>query len=351
MRVVIRKPFDAHVHLRDGDMLRAVAPVSASYCARALVMPNAPAVHTGDEAMEYKRQIAAAAGDACEWLMSIKLTHRTTPGDIVRARDVGVVSGKLYPDGATTASHDGIRDVESLSPVFRAMRDCGMVLCVHAEEPDEFVLDREPAYLPKVAWVVGHFPGLKVVVEHISTAAAVEFVRSQPASVGATITAHHLCRTLDAVVGGLLNPHEFCKPIPKRPSDRDALIRAATLENSGKFMFGSDSAPHPRSAKESACGCAGVYSAPVALPVLADVFLGDAEGDRDLRGRRDALERFTSVVGAEFYGLPRNEGSVTLGRADWRVPESCPAGGEAVIPFRAGETLRWEVVEHTPRED
>jgi dihydroorotase len=349
-------------------MMAAVTPHTARYCSRAVIMPNVPVIETGPEAFEYWRAIRRAAFDTdvrFSPLMAIKLTHRTTAEHIVGAAAYTVIKcAKIYPQGATTASHDGITDVKLLASVFEAMQKVGMVLCIHAEDPDAFVMDREAAYLPNVDWVIRHFPGLRVIVEHITTAEAVAFVEARSVNVAATITAHHLCDTLDDVVGGLLNPHAFCKPIPKRPADRHALLQAAFSGEPGKFFYGGDSAPWLRGAKESACGCAGVFSAPVALPVLVERFAVAAKTsffgcfDRspisalDLEKVRSRLTAFTSTNGEKFYGLPPGEGTVTLEDVSWTVPDEY----DGVVPFRAGETLPWRIVgnnedEHAAKAD
>jgi dihydroorotase len=309
--------------------LRTVAPYTARHFSRALVMPNVPAIHTGEEAMAYKQRIEDAAGTECEWLMSIKLRHSTMPEDIRRARELGVISSKIYPTGATTGSHDGIEDVTRLSPVLDAMQEVGMVLCIHAEDPHRFVLDREEAYLDRVAWIVRNFPGLKVIIEHVTTEAAVKFVCNASVNVAGTITAHHLINTLDDLIGDGIRPHLYCKPVPKRPEDCFALIAAAIHQKGGRFFLGTDSAAHRREDKESACGCAGVFSAPVALSVLAEVFWGAPR----------EFQAFISESGADFYGLPRNEGTITLERREWTVPEVI--GG--VVPLWAGRVARWRV--------
>lgn len=331
--VVITRPDDMHVHFRSGDMLRAVVPETARHFARALVMPNVPAIETAAQAEDYRGEIRAAAGYGFQPLMTIKLTARTTPEMIGMAWADGIVACKIYPTGATTASHDGIGDVKALAPVLDAMQGAEMVLCVHGEDPAAFVLDRESAYLRHVGWIIRNFPGLKVVLEHVTTEAAVDFVRDASVNVAATITAHHLVTTLDNLIGDGIRPHLYCKPVPKTPADCSALITAAIWQNGGRFFFGSDSAPHRRADKESACGCAGVFSAPVALSVLAEVFLGS--------GRRyvDQLQAFTSERGADFYGLPRNAGTITLVRREWTVPEE--VGG--IVPLWAGGAAAWQV--------
>jgi dihydroorotase len=363
MSMTIRRPDDFHIHLRDDPMLEDVVFWTAPHFARALVMPNIPSVEDFGSMLEYRDKIFKAL-EFC-WpnpenrpdfwpLMTIKLTPRTTT-EIIRettldARSPDVIAAKLYPRGVTTASHDGIDDVRSLAPVLATMQDCRMVLCIHGESPSAFVLDRERAYLSEVAWIVRNFPGLRVVLEHVTTRAAVDFVRAASVNVAATITAHHLALTLDDVLGSGIRPHHFCYPVPKTPDDLDALINAAVGDESGKFFFGSDSAPHLRGDKESSCGCAGVFSAPVALPVLADVFFrtiyGTGQGFLSTFSGHTAyttasrrLERFASINGAKFYGLPLNEGTIKLIQEPWTVPQEI-AG---IVPFRAGETLKWRV--------
>jgi dihydroorotase len=243
-----------------------------------------------------------------------------------------VVAGKLYPEGVTTNSSDGVRDVLALADVFAAMSDAGMVLCLHGESPDAFCLDREESFLAEVLPALAQsFPELRIVLEHVSTAAAVDWVRRwEGGNVAATVTVHHLVLTLDDVVGGLLAPHHFCKPVAKRPADRSAIV-AAAVGGDPRFFLGTDSAPHVRAAKESAHGCAGVFTAPVALPVLATVF----ESEDAL----DALDGFCSGHGAAFYGLAPNPGTVRLVREPWTVPAEI----DGIVPFRAGTTLPWRI--------
>jgi dihydroorotase len=344
--VTLRRPDDFHLHLRDGDLLAAVLPSSSAVFGRGLVMPNIePPVLTGDDAERYRKQVVGArpATDAerFEPLMTIKIVASTTRRVVDEARAAGVVAGKLYPEGVTTNSADGVRDVMALGEVFQAMSVAGMVLCLHGETPDTFCLDREGRFVDEVLpYLAGTFPDLRIVLEHVSTAAAVAWIRAQPASTGrrtgrrtgvaATVTVHHLLLTLDDVVGGMLSPHHFCKPVAKRPEDRAAIVAAAT-SGDPRFFLGTDSAPHLRGAKECAQGCAGVFTAPVALPLLAELF--------DDRGVLDRLDDFCSGFGADFYGLPRNEGTVRLVREPWVVPDEL-AG---IVPLRAGATLPWRV--------
>jgi dihydroorotase len=326
--------------VRDGDMLRRVVPETSQVFGRALVMPNTePPVLTGDDAERYRKEIAAAVppDHAFEPLMTIKIVPSTTPEIVRDAAAAGVVAGKLYPEGVTTNSSDGVRDVLQLADTFAAMSESGLVLCLHGETPDTFCLDREERFLAEVLPVLAErLPDLRIVLEHVSTAAAVDWVRRHPLRpdgrprVAATITVHHLLLTLDDVVGGLLAPHHFCKPIAKRPADRAAVV-AAAVSGDPRFFLGTDSAPHARAAKEAAHGCAGIFTAPVALPLLATVF--------DEQGALDALDGFCSGHGPRFYGLPPNPGTVELVRDGWTVPAEI--GG--VVPLRAGATLPWRV--------
>ncbi|HEY8548049.1 MAG TPA: dihydroorotase [Acidimicrobiales bacterium] len=340
--LTLRRPDDLHLHLRDGDLLRAVAPHSSATFARGLVMPNlVPPVLTAADVEAYRKQVhdAVPDGHRFEPLMTIKVVPSTTADTVREARAAGAVAAKLYPEGVTTNSADGVRDMDALADVFAALAEVGMVLCVHGEAPDAFCLDREAAFVDHtLPELLAGFPDLRVVLEHVSTADAVERVRAEPPGpdgrprLGATVTVHHLLLTLDDVVGGMLHPHHFCKPLAKRPEDRDA-VRDAALGGDPRFFFGTDSAPHLRAAKECAEGCAGVFTAPVALPVLAEVF--------EDHGALDRLDAFTGTHGAAFYGLPPNEGTVTLVREPWVVPDEV-AG---VVPFRAGATLRWRPAE------
>jgi len=329
--ITIRRPDDWHVHLRDGDLLEAVAADTARHFARALVMPNlTPPVRTGEEAMAYRERILAVTqGLEFDPLMTIKLLPETSPEWVAGAKEAGVVAGKLYPQGVTTNSEDGWSEIEALDGAFAAMEEAGLVLCLHGEAPDAFCLDRELRFvedtLPSIA---ERFPKLRIVLEHVSTKAGVAAVR-ELSNVAGTITAHHLILTLDDVIGGGLQPHNFCKPIAKRPQDRDSLIAAAL--DSDSFFLGTDSAPHLRANKECPSGCAGVYTAPVALGLVAEVF--------EAHGALERLEAFTSERGARFYDLPLNEGQVTLRRGEWEVP----ADYAGVVSMRAGQTLAWQV--------
>ena len=339
----IRRPDDFHVHLRQGDMLRAVLPATALVYGRALVMPNTlPPVLTAADARAYEATIRDHAtrlgAPHFQPLMTIKIVASTTRETIRDAKASGVIAGKLYPEGVTTNSQDGVRDIKSLYPIFEEMQAEGMVLCLHGETPGVFCMDREEIFLrntlPDLVW---NFRKLRIVLEHVTTAAAVHTVMRMGDMVAATITPHHLLLTLDDVVGDKLRPHHFCKPIAKTPRDRQTLIYAA-MDGNPKFFLGTDSAPHARAQKECPSGCAGVFGAPVAMEVLTQVF----EDNRGSRGLDDEsvrkLERFTSEFGASFYGLPLNDSYVTLVRTDTKVPDLCDGD---VVPLCAGGTLRW----------
>ncbi len=329
----IRAPDDFHVHLRQGELLRGVVNETASQFKRALVMPNTnPPIRNGNDVSKYRTEILAAVDPQnahFQPLMTFKITPETTVEDVYSI--VGLaVAGKLYPDGVTTNSHGGVTDFHALYPVFGAMQKLGIILCLHGEKPGEFCMDREEKFLATLVQLVADFPDLKMVLEHVSTKAAVEIVESLPANVGATITLHHMELTLDDVVGSMNQPHHFCKPIPKRYEDRDAILRAA-LSGNPKFFFGSDSAPHLRHTKECAEGCAGVFTAPVALPALVALF--------EKHNQLEKLEDFVSTFGAQFYGLSLNQEKITLVQEEWTVPKVV-AG---VVPYQAGRQLPWKV--------
>jgi dihydroorotase len=293
-------------------------------------MPNTTKpILTARDAVRYREEIIFETPVWFKPLMTIKLVRSTTPEVIADAKDAGVVAGKVYPEGVTTNSDDGVRNVKELYGVFEAMEKAGMILCLHGEVPDAFCLDREDAFLLALEDIATTFPKLKIVLEHITTASAAHVVTVLPANVAATITVHHLFITLDDVIGGMLSPHNFCKPVAKRPHDREALLRAAVSGNP-KFFLGTDSAPHAAEKKECASGCAGCFTAPMALPALASIF--------DREGALNKLEAFTSTFGAEFYGLPLNEGEISLVKEDWRIPQVC-----GVVPFMAGKTLSWRL--------
>ena len=331
--LTIRRPDDWHVHLRDGEMLDRVVPFTARQFARAIVMPNlAPPVTSVAAASAYRDRIRSAAGEGFEPLMTAYLTDEADPEEIARGFAEGVwVAAKLYPAGATTNSASGVTAIRNIYPALERMQDIGMVLCVHGEvtDPDVDVFDREAVFIDRLlAPLVDDFPDLKIVFEHITTAEAAEFVRDAPATVAATITPQHLHINRNALFAGGLRPHAFCLPVAKREQHRLA-VRQAAVSGLPQYFLGTDSAPHARSAKESACGCAGIFNAPYALESYAAVFEDE--------GALDRLEGFASVHGANFYGLPLNEGQVTLERIEQIVPDEI-AG---LVPFHAGESLHW----------
>ena len=335
-RLTIRRPDDWHVHLRDGDMLAAVAPHTARQFARAIVMPNlSPPVTTVAAAVAYRDRIRAAAGPAFQPLMTCYLTDAANADEIVAGYRDGVFAAcKLYPAHATTNSAHGVTDVFALSRVLDAMQAAGMPLLIHGEVTDRDVdiFDREAVFIDRVlAPLVRAFPALKTVFEHITTAEAVAFVRDAPATVAATITPQHLHLDRNALFDGGLRPHVYCLPVLKRARHRTAL-RAAATSGSARFFLGTDSAPHVAAAKQSACGCAGIFNAPHALESYVQVF----DEERAL----DRFEGFASEHGPRFYGLPLNAGMVTLERSKTIVPDVI-AG---VVPFHAAETLEWRFV-------
>jgi dihydroorotase len=333
--LTIRKPDDWHVHLRDGEMLKRVAPYTARQFARAIVMPNlVPPVTTVEAAIAYRERIAAAAGAGFTPLMTCYLTDGSSPDEIARGFEEGAwVAAKLYPAGATTNSASGVTDIRNIHPTLERMERIGMVLCVHGEvtDPDVDVFDREAVFIERVLEPVARdFPELKIVFEHITTSQAASFVEAAGEGIAATITPQHLILNRNAIFAGGLRPHAYCLPVAKRENHRLAVRKAAT-SGSRKFFLGTDSAPHAREAKESACGCAGIFSAPFALESYATVFEEENALDR--------FESFASENGPQFYGLPLNEGTVTLERTEVEVPQEI-AG---VVPFHAGETLRWKL--------
>ena len=336
------RPDDWHVHLRDGAMLQRVAPATAAQFARAIVMPNlAPPVTSIAAAQDYRDRIIKAVGDTVDFtpLMTCYLTDTADPGDIRHGYEDGVFAAvKLYPAGATTNSAAGVTDLSRVSGVFESMQETGMPLLVHGEvtDPAIDIFDREAVFIDRVLEpLLRDFPALKVVFEHITTADAVAFVRAQGPRLAATITVHHLMIARNAMFQGGIRPHMYCLPVAKREQHRLALREAAT-SGEACFFLGTDSAPHVVEAKESGCGCAGIYSAPAALELYAQVF----DEERAL----DKLEAFASLNGANFYGLPVNQGTVTLQRQDWTVPETIAvAGATSVTPFQAGMVVPWKL--------
>ncbi|MEO5612945.1 MAG: dihydroorotase [Sphingomicrobium sp.] len=334
--LTIRRPDDWHVHLRDGEMLKAVAPYTARQFARAIVMPNlSPPVTSVAAAEAYRTRIVAAAGGGFTPLMTYYLTDDSDAEEIARGHAEGVwVAAKLYPANATTNSAQGVTDVRNIRSALERMQAIGMPLLVHGEmtDPEVDVFDREAVFIERVlAPLTRDFPELKIVFEHITTQQAADFVRDAGPSVAATITPHHLLINRNALFAGGFRPHAYCLPVAKREQHRLA-VRAAATSGSAKFFLGTDSAPHSREAKEASCGCAGIFNAPFALESYAMVF--------DEEGALDRFEGFASEHGPRFYGLPLNEGTVTLERG----PSAVPAQIGGVVPFHAGETLGWRIV-------
>jgi dihydroorotase len=337
--LTLRQPDDWHLHLRDGDALRAVLPHTAAQFARAIVMPNlGPPVTTTALARAYRERILSAlpAGSAFIPLMTLYLTDLTDPAEIAVAKASGIVHGcKLYPAGATTNSDSGVTDIRRIDAVLEAMATAGMPLLVHGEvtHPDVDVFDREARFIDEVlAPLRSRLPGLRIVFEHVTTGAAVEFVRSQAQRVAATLTPQHLAMNRNALFTGGIRPHHYCLPVLKRERDRVALLEAV-IAGDPRFFLGTDSAPHARNTKETACGCAGIYSAHAALEFYAEIF--------DQAGALPRLEAFASEFGPRFYGLPLNEARVQLKRESWQVPADFPFGADRLVPLRAGEALGW----------
>ena len=340
-RLTLKRPDDWHLHLRDGNAMASVLADSARRFARAIVMPNLqPPVRTTQQALDYRERILGALprGAAFEPLMTLYLTDDTPPEEIARAKLSGRVFGvKLYPAGATTNSESGVTRLSRCFHTLEKMEELGVPLLVHGEsaDPQIDVFDREQTFIEEVLGpTVARFSKLKVVLEHITTREAVQYVEVTGDNVAATITAHHLLLNRNALFMGGIRPHHYCLPVLKREEHRDALVGAAVSGNP-KFFLGSDSAPHARGAKESGCGCAGIYTAHAAIELYAVAF---EEADA-----LDKLEGFASEFGARFYGLPANRDSITLVREEWTVPEKLPFGGEELVPLRAGETLPWKL--------
>lgn len=337
--LTIRRPDDWHLHLRDGAMLEAVAPYSARQFARAIIMPNlVPPVTTVEAAAAYRDRIRSAAGAGFEPLMTCYLTDTIDPDELERGHREGVwIAAKLYPAGATTNSHSGVTDVAHIHAALERMEKIGMVLCVHGEvtDPAIDIFDREAVFLERVLTpVLRDYPGLKVVLEHITTADSADFVMEAAPNLAATITPQHLHLNRNALFAGGLRPHAYCLPIVKREKHRLA-VRAAAVSGSPKFFLGTDSAPHLKEAKESGCGCAGIWNAPHALESYLTVF--------DEEGALDRFEGFASEHGPRFYGLPLNQDSIMLERSDNVVPERIEAAGSSLVPFHAGQTLGWRL--------
>ena len=338
--LVLRRPDDWHVHLRDGAALAAVLPFTAARFARAIVMPNLnPPLTTTHQALEYRERIRARlpAGAAFEPLMTLYLTDATPPEEITRAKAAGIVGCKLYPAGATTHSDAGVTDVRRIDATLARMAEVGMVLQVHGEvtDPQVDVFEREARFIDAVlAPLAARHVQLRIVFEHITTRAALDFVHAARAGIGATVTPQHLLMNRNALFAGGLQPHHYCLPVLKAEEHRAALL-AAVAAGSPRLFLGTDSAPHARRAKEAACGCAGIFSAHAGIELYAEAF--------EAADALDKLEAFAALNGADFYGLPRNEATVTLTRDAWRVPERLPFGDEELVPLRAGESLAWRL--------
>jgi dihydroorotase len=337
--ITLRRPDDWHVHLRDGEMLKAVVPYTARQFARAVVMPNlVPPVTTAAAAEAYRDRILDAVPDGARFtpLMTCYLTDAADPSELARGHESGAfTAAKLYPAHATTNSAFGVTDIANIYPALEAMQRIGMPLLIHAEVTDRDVdiFDREMAFIDRTfTRLLADFPGLKMVFEHITTAEGVDFVNSAGPNVAATITPHHLVINRNAMFEGGIRPHAYCLPVAKREAHRLAVRRAA-VSGSPKFFLGTDSAPHAQDKKEAACGCAGIFNAPHAIETYAQVF--EEENALEL------LEAFASEHGPRFYGLPLNEERVVLDRARVEVPERLAAAGTHVVPFRVGERLRW----------
>jgi len=342
-QLTLLRPDDWHLHLRDGALMRSVLPDTANQFARAIVMPNLrPPITTTEQAMAYRERIIAAlpAGSVFEPLMTLYLTDNTSAEEIRKAKQSGMIHAvKLYPAGATTNSDAGVTDLRKAYAALEEMQRCGMPLLVHGEvtDPAVDVFDRESMFIARILVpLLRDLPELRVVFEHITTADAAQFVMEATDSIAATITAHHLLYNRNAMLVGGIRPHYYCLPLLKRETHREALVIAATSGNK-KFFLGTDSAPHAQHTKENACGCAGCYTAHAALELYAEVF--------EHAGALDKLEGFASCFGADYYGLPRNTGKITLRKDEWQMPETVGFGEHRLVPLRAGETMQWKLVE------
>ncbi|MFN9727638.1 dihydroorotase [Acidovorax sp.] len=339
--LTITRPDDWHLHVRDGQALNTVVPHTAAQFGRAIIMPNLrPPVTTAEQALAYKQRILAAvpSGMQFEPLMTLYLTDNLPPEEIARAHAAGVVACKLYPAGATTNSDAGVTDLRKTYKTLEAMQKAGILLLVHGEvtSSDIDLFDREAAFIDQQLIPLRRdFPELKIVFEHITTKDAADYVQQADRFTAATITAHHLLYNRNAIFTGGIRPHYYCLPVLKRETHRLALVQAAT-SGSAKFFLGTDSAPHPAHLKEHATGCAGCYTAHAAIEMYAEAF--------DSVGALDQLEGFASFHGPDFYGLPRNTGTITLRRESWTPPESFAFGDASLKPLRAGEALPWRVL-------
>jgi len=342
--LTITRPDDWHVHFRDGTALADTVAATARQFARAIAMPNLkPPVLTTSDAIAYRQRMLDALaqrlpGNGFEPLMTLYLTDNTRPAEIEKAKASGLVHAvKYYPAGATTNSDSGVTSLEKAFPAIEAMAACGLPLLLHGEVTDEGtdIFDRERVFVDThLRTLLDRFPTLKIVLEHITTAEAAAFVANGPDTLAATITPHHLLYNRNHLLAGGVRPHFYCLPILKRNTHQHALIAAATSGNP-KFFLGTDSAPHTKHSKECACGCAGIYSAHIALELYAEAF--------DKAGALDKLEGFASHFGADFYGLPRNTGTITLERATQAIPATLSLGDDTLVPLRAGETIGWRI--------
>lgn len=338
--ITITQPDDWHLHLRDGEILNSVAPFTAKQFQRAIVMPNLkPAVTTVKQAVDYlDRILAAVEGSNFEPLMTLYLTDNTSADEIIAAhKSCFIKAVKLYPAGATTNSDEGVTDIRKCYPALEEMQRAGLPLLVHGEVTDSAVdvFDREKVFIDRVLIpLIKTFPELKIVFEHITTADAVDFVLEMGPRIGATVTAHHLLHSRNAMFEGGIRPHYYCLPVLKRESHRQALLRAVASGNP-KFFLGTDSAPHAKNQKESGCGCAGIFSAHAAIELYATVF--------DLISSLHKLEAFASFHGPDFYGLPRNSTTITLEKSAQTIPESYPMADQSVVPLMAGQTIPWKI--------
>jgi len=340
--ITILKPDDWHLHVRDGEVLKDIIPDSARRFGRAIIMPNLkpPVTHVA-QALEYRNRILAAVPENAHFepLMTLYLTDNTTAEEINRAANSAHIHAlKYYPAGATTNSDAGVSSIEKVYSVIEVMEKKGLPLLVHGEVTDSKVdiFDRETVFIDSVLTpLLKQFPKLRLVLEHITTSHAVDFVTAMPSTVAATITPHHLLMNRNDIFRGGIRPHHYCLPILKREQHRQALVKAA-ISGNPKFFLGTDSAPHTQKAKESACGCAGMYSAHAAIELYAEAF--------DKADALNRLEAFASCFGADFYGLPRNTQSIKLVKQDWTVPKSIAFGEDKLIPLRAGETIHWKLV-------
>ncbi len=341
--ISLTRPDDWHLHLRDEAALSTTVAHSARCFSRAIIMPNlVPPVTTVAAALEYRQRILAAVPDGMEFnpLMTLYLTDDTEVEEITRAADEAAIAAvKYYPAGATTNSANGVTEIGKVESVIARMEEIGLPLLVHGEvtDADIDIFDREKVFIDRILMpLLQKHPRLKLVLEHITTADAVDFILSQDDNVAATITAHHLLFDRNDLLAGGIRPHYYCLPVLKRGSHREKLVGAAT-GGSPKFFLGTDSAPHSRAAKESGCGCAGIYSAPAALELYAEVF--------DAHQSLDKLEFFASFAGPDFYGLPRNSEKIKLQRQDWAQADSFSFGDDVVVPVRAGETIHWRIID------